>query len=186
MGRRRRARPRAGRRAHARSRRRWSRAASSPTASDSGTRCSPRPRFDESAPVPHRRPRPRAVGLARDGVGAGPRARGALLPLQRAAPHPRPGPRAVRAAADAAPRDVRGEHRDDVGAAFDRAWATDLAIPNGLGRHDNDGMFSFYVARPGRVPDRVRPRRPGDHRRLGRQPPLRPHQRWGHQALRQS
>jgi 2,3-dihydroxybiphenyl 1,2-dioxygenase len=38
--------------------------------------------------------------------------------------------------------------RDDVGAAFDRAWATDLAIPNGLGRHDNDGMFSFYVAGP--------------------------------------
>jgi 2,3-dihydroxybiphenyl 1,2-dioxygenase len=35
--------------------------------------------------------------------------------------------------------------RDDVGAAFDRAWATDLAIPNGLGRHDNDGMFSFYL-----------------------------------------
>ena len=38
--------------------------------------------------------------------------------------------------------------RDDVGAAFDRAWASDLAIPNGLGRHDNDGMFSFYVASP--------------------------------------
>ena len=38
--------------------------------------------------------------------------------------------------------------RDDVGAAFDRAWATDLAIPNGLGRHDNDGMFSFYVPDP--------------------------------------
>ena len=38
--------------------------------------------------------------------------------------------------------------RDDVGAAFDRVWATELAIPNGLGRHDNDGMFSFYVASP--------------------------------------
>jgi 2,3-dihydroxybiphenyl 1,2-dioxygenase len=38
--------------------------------------------------------------------------------------------------------------RDDVGAAFDRAWATDLGIPNGLGRHDNDGMFSFYVQSP--------------------------------------
>jgi 2,3-dihydroxybiphenyl 1,2-dioxygenase len=37
---------------------------------------------------------------------------------------------------------------DDVGVAFDRAWATDLAIPNGLGRHDNDRMFSFYVASP--------------------------------------
>ena len=69
--------------------------------------------------------------------------------------------------------------RDDVGAAFDRAWATDLPIPNGLGRHDNDGMFSFYVQTPGRLPGRGRPRRPRRHRRLGRQPPLRPHQRVG-------
>ncbi len=38
--------------------------------------------------------------------------------------------------------------RDDVGRAFDRAWATGLPIPNGLGRHDNDGMFSFYVQSP--------------------------------------
>lgn len=43
---------------------------------------------------------------------------------------------------------VETNDRDDVGAAFDRAWAADLAIPNGLGRHDNDGMFSFYVASP--------------------------------------
>ena len=38
--------------------------------------------------------------------------------------------------------------RDDVGRAFDRVWTTDLAIANGLGRHDNDGMFSFYVVSP--------------------------------------
>ena len=38
--------------------------------------------------------------------------------------------------------------RDDVGAAFDRLWRTDLGIPNGLGRHDNDGMFSFYLQTP--------------------------------------
>ncbi len=38
--------------------------------------------------------------------------------------------------------------RDDVGRAFDRAWETDLPIPNGLGRHDNDGMFSFYLQTP--------------------------------------
>lgn len=38
--------------------------------------------------------------------------------------------------------------RDDVGAAFDRLWGTDLGIPNGLGRHDNDGMFSFYLQTP--------------------------------------
>lgn len=38
--------------------------------------------------------------------------------------------------------------RDDVGSAFDRAWAAELQISNGLGRHDNDGMFSFYVQSP--------------------------------------
>ena len=38
--------------------------------------------------------------------------------------------------------------RDDVGMAFDRAFAAGLPLPNGLGRHDNDGMFSFYVAGP--------------------------------------
>jgi 2,3-dihydroxybiphenyl 1,2-dioxygenase len=38
--------------------------------------------------------------------------------------------------------------RDDVGRAFDRAFAAGLPLPNGLGRHDNDGMFSFYVASP--------------------------------------
>ena len=38
--------------------------------------------------------------------------------------------------------------RDDVGAAFDRVWNTDLTIANGLGQHPNDGMFSFYVVSP--------------------------------------
>jgi 2,3-dihydroxybiphenyl 1,2-dioxygenase len=38
--------------------------------------------------------------------------------------------------------------RDDVGHAYDRAVAAGLPLPNGLGRHDNDGMFSFYVASP--------------------------------------
>jgi hypothetical protein len=38
--------------------------------------------------------------------------------------------------------------RDDVGVAMDRAWATGLEIPMGLGRHDNDQMFSFYVRSP--------------------------------------
>lgn len=37
---------------------------------------------------------------------------------------------------------------DDVGRVFDRVWETSLAIPNGLGRHPNDGMLSFYVASP--------------------------------------
>lgn len=43
---------------------------------------------------------------------------------------------------------LEANYRDDVGRAFDRVWATDLAIANGLGRHDNDGMFSFYVVSP--------------------------------------
>jgi 2,3-dihydroxybiphenyl 1,2-dioxygenase len=43
---------------------------------------------------------------------------------------------------------VETVERDDVGAAFDRAWTSGLPIPNGLGRHDNDGMFSFYVHSP--------------------------------------
>jgi biphenyl-2,3-diol 1,2-dioxygenase len=38
--------------------------------------------------------------------------------------------------------------RDDVGHAFDRAFAAGLPLPNGLGRHDNDHMFSFYVGSP--------------------------------------
>jgi hypothetical protein len=43
---------------------------------------------------------------------------------------------------------VETNSRDDVGAAFDRAWGSGLPIPNGLGRHDNDRMFSFYVGSP--------------------------------------
>jgi 2,3-dihydroxybiphenyl 1,2-dioxygenase len=38
--------------------------------------------------------------------------------------------------------------RDDVGCAFDRAWNAGLGIASGLGRHPNDGMFSFYVVSP--------------------------------------
>ncbi len=38
--------------------------------------------------------------------------------------------------------------RDDVGYAFDRAWDAGCVIANGLGRHPNDEMFSFYVASP--------------------------------------
>ena len=40
---------------------------------------------------------------------------------------------------------VSGPH---VKERYDRLWATDLGIPNGLGRHDNDGMFSFYLQTP--------------------------------------
>jgi 3-methylcatechol 2,3-dioxygenase len=38
--------------------------------------------------------------------------------------------------------------RDDVGYAFDRAWAAGCVIASGLGRHPNDQTFSFYVASP--------------------------------------
>jgi hypothetical protein len=33
-------------------------------------------------------------------------------------------------------------------AAFDRAFRAGYAIPNGLGKHDNDKMFSFYMMTP--------------------------------------
>jgi 2,3-dihydroxybiphenyl 1,2-dioxygenase len=75
--------------------------------------------------------------------------------------------------------------RDDVGAAFDRVWAGDLAIPNGLGRHDNDGMFSFYVASPAGFQvevghgARVITDDWDDNRRYDRI------SAWGHQPLRQ-
>ena len=77
------------------------------------------------------------------------------------------------------------KERDDVGAAFDRAWATDLPIPNGLGRHDNDGMFSFYVASPAGFQvevghgARVITDDWADNRRYDRI------SAWGHQPLRQ-
>jgi 2,3-dihydroxybiphenyl 1,2-dioxygenase len=38
--------------------------------------------------------------------------------------------------------------QDNVGTAFDRAWNAGLPIANGLGKHDNDKMFSFYVVSP--------------------------------------
>jgi 2,3-dihydroxybiphenyl 1,2-dioxygenase len=74
--------------------------------------------------------------------------------------------------------------RDDVGAAFDRAWASGLPIPNGLGRHDNDGMFSFYLQTPAgfqvEVGHGARVITDGwdDNRRYDRI------SAWGHQALR--
>src|SRR4051794_20809709 len=75
--------------------------------------------------------------------------------------------------------------RDEVGAAFDRTWETDLAIPNGLGRHDNDGMFSFYLQTPAGFQievghgARVVDEGWDDDRRYDRI------SAWGHQPLRQ-
>jgi 2,3-dihydroxybiphenyl 1,2-dioxygenase len=37
---------------------------------------------------------------------------------------------------------------DNVGEAFDRAWAAGTVIDSGIGKHDNDRMFSFYVVTP--------------------------------------
>ena len=74
--------------------------------------------------------------------------------------------------------------RDDVGAAFDRAWKAELPIPNGLGRHENDGMFSFYVASPAGFLVEV-----GHGARIVTQPWLNDRlyehiSLWGHQPLR--
>jgi biphenyl-2,3-diol 1,2-dioxygenase len=43
---------------------------------------------------------------------------------------------------------VETNNADDVGAAFDRSFAAGHPIPNGLGKHDNDKMFSFYTMTP--------------------------------------
>jgi biphenyl-2,3-diol 1,2-dioxygenase len=43
---------------------------------------------------------------------------------------------------------VEVNDRDDVGFAFDRAWSAGLEFANGLGLHDNEGAFSFYVTSP--------------------------------------
>ena len=43
---------------------------------------------------------------------------------------------------------VETTRRDDVTAAFGRARDSGLDIPMGLGLHDNDRMFSFYVKSP--------------------------------------
>ena len=69
--------------------------------------------------------------------------------------------------------------RDDVGAAFDRAWATEPGDPERPRPPRQRRHVQLLRGQPGRVPGRGRPRRPRDHRRLGRQPPLRPHQRLG-------
>jgi biphenyl-2,3-diol 1,2-dioxygenase len=81
---------------------------------------------------------------------------------------------------------VETNSRDDVGAAFDRAWASGLGIPNGLGLHDNDRMFSFYVTSPAgflvEVGHGARTITDGwdDNRRYERISV------WGHQPLRQA
>lgn len=75
--------------------------------------------------------------------------------------------------------------RDDVGAAFDRAWEAELPLPNGLGRHDNDGMFSFYLQTPAGFQiefghgARVVDEHWDDNRKYDRI------SAWGHQPLRQ-
>ncbi|MEZ5251210.1 MAG: VOC family protein [Ilumatobacteraceae bacterium] len=98
--------------------------------------------------LPDRRPRARDVGLARDGARTRARPGGALLHCNG-----RHHSVALARAPFELPQKlhhlmVEVNDRDDVGAAFDRAFATDLPIPNGLGTHDNDGMFSFYVSSP--------------------------------------
>lgn len=75
--------------------------------------------------------------------------------------------------------------RDAVGLAFDRAWASGLPIPSGLGRHPNDGMFSFYVQSPAGFQVEI-----GHDGRIVTEPwtDNRRYERissWGHQPLRQ-
>jgi 2,3-dihydroxybiphenyl 1,2-dioxygenase len=43
---------------------------------------------------------------------------------------------------------IEANSADDVGEAFDRAHAAGVPIASGLGKHDNDRMFSFYIQTP--------------------------------------
>ena len=97
----------------------------------------------------HRGARDDAVGLAGDGDRRGHRARGALLPLQPAPPHPGPGQGAVRPAPEAAPPHGRDEHAATTSAPPSTGRGR-RGSPSrtGSGMHDNDRMFSFYVASP--------------------------------------
>ena len=104
--------------------------------------------FDESVRFLTDGPRARAVRLARDRAGPGIdlevrffhcNARHHTVALARA---PFELPQCLHHVM------FEANSRDDVGAAFDRAWDAELPIPNGLGRHDNDGMFSFYLQTP--------------------------------------
>jgi 2,3-dihydroxybiphenyl 1,2-dioxygenase len=73
--------------------------------------------------------------------------------------------------------------RDDVGWAFDRAWDAGLTFANGIGVHDNEGAFSFYLATaPGFLVEVGHGTRRitspwADNRRYDRI------SRWGHQPL---
>ena len=179
VGRRRRGRPAAGRRAEPHSPLRWSPAASSPTASASGTRCSPRPRSRSpmrSSPKvsaspsrtgsrPSSRPastskcasttatrRHHTIALARAPFELPQRLHHIMFELKRA-------------------RRRRRRLRPRVG---DRPRHPERARPSRQRRH-----VQLLPADSGRLPDRGRPRRPGDHRGLEREPPLRPDQRLG-------
>ena len=130
-----------------RSRRRWCRAGSSPRESASATSSWPRPRSTRptgSSP----RGRPRADRLAGDRVGPG-----VELEVRFFHGNGRHHSLAVARAPFELPQTlhhvmVEARDRDDVGRAFDRAWNAEVAIANGLGLHDNDGMFSFYAVTP--------------------------------------
>ena len=140
------------------------------------------------APLPHRRPRARAVRLARDGDRRrASSSRCASTTATSGTTRVALAQGAVRAAADAAPRDVRDERRATTSAPRSTGRGRPSSpIPNGLGRHDNDGMFSFYVQTPGRASRSRSATAPAsitddwdDNRRYDRI------SAWGHQPLRQ-
>ena len=64
--------------------------------------------------------------------------------------------------------------RDDVGQAFDRAFAAGLAAAQRARPPRQRPDVLLLRGQPGRLPGRGRPRRPPDHRAVDRRPPLRP------------
>ena len=174
---------RAGRRPrgrrHAPTRRRWCRAGSSPTASGSATSCSPRP-----PSTSHMRFVTDGLGMAQSDWLEMEIAEGIELEVRFYHCNPRHHTLALAKAPFELPQKlhhlmVETNSRDDVGAAFDRAWTSGLRHPQRARSARQRRHVQLLRRQPGRLPGRGRPRRPHDHRRLGRQPPLRPDQRLG-------
>ena len=119
-------------------------------------------------PVPGRRARARAVGLAGDGD----RRRASSWRCASTTATRATTPLALAKAPFELPQRLHHvmfetNDRDDVGAAFDRVWAHrpgdhQRARPPRQRRH-----VQLLRGQPGRLPGRGRPRRPHDHRRRG-------------------
>ena len=144
-----------------RSRRRSCRAGSSPRASASATSCSPRPPSTSRTAFAHRRAR-----AWRSPTGSRWRSpTGIELEVRFFHCNARHHTLALAKAPFELPQTLHHvmfetNERDDVGAAFDRAWATDLADPQRARPPRQRRHVQLLRRQPRRLPGRGRPRRP--------------------------